>query len=153
MATDEVIPHVGIRVYGGEMLRLGMSSEEATWVLGNIRDVTVDYRGDPPVVAFIQSSKHWGTFEGVELFEEAADEVVARLVERLGLDPADYPPGQNSYYFPDQRMSLWRSCVSDEDGEQGYIFDCVSLHAPGYYDPKTLAFILRKSGLADEAEG
>lgn len=49
-------------------------------------------------------------------------------------------------------MSLWRSCVSDEDGEQGYIFDCVSLHAPGYYDTGTLAFIRRKSGLADEPE-
>jgi hypothetical protein len=32
-------------------------------------------------------------------------------------------------------------------GDQGYVFDCVSLHAPGYYDTDTLAFIRQQSGL------
>jgi hypothetical protein len=145
MAADEVVPHVGIRLPGGAMLRLGMSREEAEWLVN--RDIRVGYRGDPPVVAFLESPKHWGTLEGIELFESAADEVVAQIVRRYGLDPAVYRPGGNNYYFPGLNMLLWRSCTSEVDGEQGYIFDCVSLHSPGYYDAKTLAFIREQSGL------
>ncbi len=133
MANDEVVPHVGIRVLGGELLRLGMSREEAAPLLAADRDIKADFRGDPPAVAFIEVPKHWGTFEGIQLFEQSADEVIEQIVAHLGLDPADYPPGRNSYHFPEQRMALWRSCASDVDGEQGYIFDCVSVYAPGYY--------------------
>ena len=145
MAADDVIPHVGIRLPRGAVLRLGMSREEAEWLVN--RDIQLDFRGDPPVVAFIQSPKHWGTFDGIELFESGADDVIAQIVERLGLDPQVYCPGRHTYYFPDLNMILWRDTVSDVDGEQGYIFDCVSLHAPGYYNARTLAFIREKSGL------
>ncbi len=147
MATDDVIPHVGIRLPGGAMLRLGMTREAAQPLLDKNRDIQVDFAGEPPAVAFIQSPKHWGTFDGIELFEDGADEVIARIVQRLGLDPTVYRPGRHQYYFPDLCMSLWRSCVSEEEGEQGYVFDCVSLHAPGYYDAETLAYIRRQSGL------
>lgn len=149
MATDEVIPHVGIQSHAG-MVRLGMTREEVQPLLDRDRVIQVDFRGDPPVVAFIQSPKHWGTFDGIELFESGGDEVIAQIVERLGLDPAIYRAGRGEYYFPDLRMTLWRSCVSEVDGEQGYIFDCVSLHAPGYYDTKTMAFIRQQSGLPPE---
>jgi hypothetical protein len=145
MAADDVIPHVGIRLPRGAVLRLGMSREEAEW-LGD-RDIKVDYRGNPPVVAFIQSPKHWGTLDGIELFESGADEVVAEIARRYGLDPNVYCPGRHTYYFPGLNMILWRDCTSEVDGEQGYIFDCVSLHAPGYYNTKTLASFRELSGL------
>ena len=131
MAPDEVIPHVGIRLPGGDILRLGMSRHDVER-LGD-PDIQVDYHGNPPAVAFIQSPKHWGTFAGVELFETGADEVIAEIVCARELDPDDFPPGRHEYFFPDLNMTLWRSCVSDVDGEQGYIFDCVSLHSAGYY--------------------
>lgn len=147
MAPDGVIPHVGIRLPSGEMLELGMTREVAQQLLGADRTIRVDYRGDPPVVAFIQSSKHWGSFEGIELFESGADEVIGEMVRRLDLDPNVYRPGRHQYYFPELNLGLWRSCVSDEVGDQGYLFDCVSIHAPGYYDAETLAYIQRQSGL------
>jgi hypothetical protein len=146
MAKDEVVPHVGIQSLGG-MVRLGMTQGEVRPLLDRDRDIRVDYRGDPPVVAFIESPKHWGSFEGIDLFEAAADEVVAAITAQLGLDPAVYRPGRHQYYFPDLCMSLWRSCVSEVDGEQGFVFDSVSVHAPGYYDAGALAFIRRQSGL------
>jgi hypothetical protein len=147
MAADDVVPHVGIRLTE-DMLCLGMTREAAQPLLDKNRDIRVDFRGEPPVVAFIESPKHWGTFEGIELFESAADEVVAEIARRLRLDPGIYRPGRHEYYFPDLNMLLWRSCVSTEEGEQGYVFDCVSLHAPGYYDTKSLAYIRRQSGLS-----
>ena len=146
MAADDVVPHVGIRSHAG-MLRLGMTRDEAQPLLDRDRDIQVDFSGSPPVVAFIQSPKHWGTLDGIELFESAADEVVAEIARRFGFDPGVYRPGRNEYYFPALNMILWRSCVSDVEGDQGYIFDCVSLHAPGYYDPKMLAAIREQSGL------
>ena len=144
-------PSVGIKSHAG-ILRLGMSPDDAQPLLDRDRDIQVEFRGDPPVVVFIQSPKHWGTLDGIELFETAADEVVAEIARRYGLDPAIYRPGRNEYYFPSLNMILWRSCASDVDGEQGYIFDCVSLHAPGYYDAKTLTSIRAQSGLSPISE-
>ncbi len=143
MDRDEVIPHVGIRLPRGAVLKLGMSWEEAEWL--HKADIRVDYRDG--VVVFIESPKHWGTFDGIELFESAADEVVAEIARRYNLDPDAYCPGRHTYYFPNWNMVLWRGTVSDEDRDQGYIFDSVSLHAPGCYDPKTLAYMREKSGL------
>ena len=147
MAADEVVPHVGIQSHAG-MVRLGMTRVEVQPLLDRERDIRVDFRGEPPVIAFIESPKHWGSFDGIDRFESGADEVIAELVARLRLDPAVYCPGRHSYYFPDLRMNLWRSCVSEVDGEQGFVFDSVSVHAPGYYDAKLLAFIRRQSGLS-----
>lgn len=130
MTPDEVIPHVGIRLPGGEILRLGMSREDVKR-LGRL-DIQVEYRGSPPTVAFLQSPKYWGSFEGIALFESSADEVIEEIVRALGLDAEQYPPGRHSYEFPDLKMTLWRSCVSDVDGDQGYIFDCVSIRSAGY---------------------
>lgn len=149
MANDEVVPHVGIRSHAG-MVRLGMTRAEVQPLLDRDTDIRVDFRGEPPVVAFVESPTHWGSFEGIDLFESGADEVIAEIAERLGLDAEVYRPGRHSYYFPDLCMSLWRSCVSDEDGAQGFEFDSVSVHAPGYYDAKTLAFIRRQGGLPPE---
>jgi hypothetical protein len=149
MAADEVVPHVGIRSHAG-IVRLGMTRAEVQPLLDRDRDIRVDFRGDPPVVAFVESPKHWGSFEGIDLFEAGADEVITGIASRLGLDPAVYRPGRHQYYFPELCMGLWRSCVSDEDGEQGFTFDSVNIHAPGYYDPDLLAFIRRQAGLPPE---
>lgn len=59
MTADEVVPHVGIRSHAG-MVRLGMTRAEVQSLLDRDRDIRVDFRGDPPIVAFIESPKHWG---------------------------------------------------------------------------------------------
>lgn len=152
MVTDDVVPHVGIKIYDSRMLRLGMSREDAESLLISHRDMQVGFHGEPPVVAFIQSPKHWGTYDGIELFETAADGVIAEIVRRRNLDPNIYRPGEGSYLFPDLGMILWRSCASSVEGDQGYIFDCVSLHAPGYYSPELMAYLREVSRLPVEPE-
>ncbi len=144
---DEVIPNVGIGIGKSRMVRLGMPQDVAVQLLAGRRVIQVDFRGEPPVVAFIQSSKYWGGYDGIELFEMAADDVIAEIVRRKNLDPNVYAPGKNEYYFPDLNMILWRSCASSEDGDQGYVFDCVSLHVPGYYTPETIASMREQMGL------
>jgi hypothetical protein len=150
MADDEVVPHVGIRTVGGEMLRLGMTRKKAAPLLATDKDLQVEFGGTPPTVSFIQSPKHWGTFDGIELFEDSADSVVAQIVARFGFDPSLYRPGRHTYYFPTLRMSLWRSCVSEFEGEQGYIFDCVSLHVPGNYTDEILELVRTENGWSPE---
>jgi hypothetical protein len=126
----EIIPHVGIG-----KVRLGMSREEADWLLE--RGMSLDSAGSPPVVTFIQvSHRADAEYRGIDLFDEdrSADEVVAEVVRAEGLDPADYPPGRHEYLFPVLNMLLWRGEVSDVEGEQGYTFQSASIHVPGYYD-------------------
>lgn len=126
----EIMPHVGIG-----KVRLGMSREEADWLLD--RGMQIDSAGSPPVVTFVQvSHRAYATYRGVDVFDEdrSADEVVAEIVQVEGLDPADYPPGRHQYTFPHLNMVLWRGEVSDEPGDQGYTFQAASVHAPGYYD-------------------
>ena len=82
----------------------------------------------------------------------AADDVIAEIVRRRNLDPRIYCPGEGCYYFPDLEMSLWRSCPSSVEGEQGYVFDCVSLHSPGYYSPELMEFHRRICRLPIEPE-
>ena len=139
----EVVPHVGIGP-----VRLGMPREAVQPLVARDSCFQVDFRGSPPVVAFVQLSKRgWAVYDGIDLFEEAADDVIAEIARRANLDPKVYGPGRHTYYFPALNMILWRGTVSEVEGEQGYILDCVSLHTPEYYDRKTLAFIRSKSGL------
>jgi hypothetical protein len=126
----EIVPHVGIG-----QVRLGMSREEADWLLD--RGMQIDSAGSPPVVAFVQvSHRAHATYRGVDVFDEdrSADEVVAEIVRLEGLDPTDYPPGRHEDTFPHLNMVLWRGEVSDEPGDQGYTFQAASLHTPGYSD-------------------
>lgn len=126
----EVVPHVGIG-----NIRLGMSREEADWLRDNT--IQVDSAGSPPVVTFVQASWRSGaTYRGLGLFDASAVAVIAALVELEGLNPADYPPGKHTYQFPTLNLVLWRGHVSDDNpnDRQGYYFQCVSVHAPGYYD-------------------
>jgi len=69
------------------------------------------------------------------------------MAQRYNLDPDVDRPGRHTYYFPNWNVVLWRGTVSDKDGDQGYIFDSVSLHAPGYCDVKALAYVREKGGL------
>jgi hypothetical protein len=97
----------------------------------------VDSAGSPPVVTFVQVSHCCqATYRGVDVFDEdrSADEVVAEIVGLEGLDPVDYPPGRHQYTFPHLNIVLWRGEVSEEPGDQGYTFQAVSVHSPGYYD-------------------
>jgi hypothetical protein len=126
----EIVPHVGIG-----KVRLGMTREEAEWLLE--RGMSIDSRGSPPVVVFIQvSHRAFAEYRGVDVFDEdvSADDVVAQIVRLEGLDPADFPPGKHEYLFPALNMILWRGEVSDEPGDQGYTFQAASIHVPGYYD-------------------
>jgi hypothetical protein len=138
----EVIPNVGIGP-----VHLGMSREVAQPLAPKGSPFQVDFRGSPPTVAFVQLSKRgWATYKGIDLFEESADEVIAEIARLENLDTTIYRPGRHTYYFPHLNMILWRGTISEEEGEQGYIFDCVSLHTPGYYDRKLMNFIRRQSG-------
>jgi hypothetical protein len=126
----EIVPHVGVG-----KVRLGMSREEADWLLE--RGMSLDSAGSPPVVTFIQvSHRAFATYRGIDLFDEdrSADDVVAEIVRLEGLDPADYPPGKHRHLFPALNMMLWRGEVSEEPGDQGYTFQAASIHVPGYYD-------------------
>lgn len=126
----EIVPHVGIG-----KVRLGMSREEADWLLD--RGMQIDSAGNPPVVTFVQvSHRVHATYRGIDVFDEdrSADEVVAEIVELEGLDPADFPPGRHQYTFAHLNLVLWRGEVSDEPGDQGYTFQAASVHSPGYYD-------------------
>jgi hypothetical protein len=126
----EIVPHVGIG-----KVRLGMSREEADWLLD--RGMQIDSAGTPAAVTFIQvSHRAWATYRGVDVFDEdvPAEEVVAAIVRLEGLDPADYPPGRHRYLFPALNMILWRGEVSDEPGDQGHTFQAASIHVPGYYE-------------------
>jgi hypothetical protein len=110
--------------------------------------IQVDFRGSPPTVAFIQvPNGFFVTYAGIALFEMAGDEVIREIARQENRDPRIYAPGRHQYYFPDLNMTLWRSVVSEEEGEQGYLFDSVSLHTPGYYDAETMAYVRRTSGL------
>ncbi len=126
----EIVPHVGIG-----KVRLGMSREEAEWLLD--RGMRIDSAGFPAMVTFVQvSHRTHATYRGVDVFDEnrSADEVVAEIVRLEGLNLANYPPGRHQYTFPHLNMVLWRGEVSDEPGDQGYSFQAASVHAPGYYE-------------------
>jgi hypothetical protein len=74
---------------------------------------------------------------GRDVFATPADELVAAVVRRARLRPARFPPGRDDYLFPSLRLALWRAFVPDEPtgpGEQGWAFETVSVHAPGYYE-------------------
>jgi hypothetical protein len=115
------------------------------------RGMRVEYSGSPPTVAFVQVSDGFGaSYAGIDLFGMAADDVIAEIARRENRDPRVYAPGRHQYYFPDLHMGLWRSVVSEDDGDQGYLFDCVSVHAPGYFDAKTMAYVRRQSGLPED---
>ena len=145
----EVVPHVGIGP-----VHLGVPREAAQPLVAKDSCFQVDYRGTPSLVAFVQLSKRgWATYAGIDLFDTPADEVIAEIARLENLDTTIYCPGRHEYYFPHLNMILCRDTISEEEGEQGYIFDCVSLHTPNYYNRKTLNFIREKSGhppLVDE---
>ncbi|HEY1189057.1 MAG TPA: hypothetical protein VGE74_15490 [Gemmata sp.] len=125
----EIVPHVGIGT-----VRLGMSREEAEWLL--VAGMQIDSRGAPPVVTFIQVSRRsFATYRGVDVFEEPATEVIAEIVRLEGLNPVDFPPGRHQYTFPELNFVLWRGYVNDTDPEdhQGHFFQAASVHTPGYY--------------------
>lgn len=72
--------------------------------------------------------------------------MIAEIARLENLDTTIYRAGRHTYYFPHLNMILWRDTTSEEEGEQGYLFDCVSLHIPGYYDRKLMDFIRKQSG-------
>ncbi|MBY0457286.1 MAG: hypothetical protein K2V38_08120 [Gemmataceae bacterium] len=125
----KIVPHVGIG-----KVRLGMSREEAEWLL--VAGMQIDSRGDPPAVVFVQvGPRVSAVYREIDVFEEPADEVVAAIVRLEGLDPAHSPPGRHQYLFPTLNFVLWRGYVSDDpDDFQGYHFQAASVHTPGYYD-------------------
>jgi hypothetical protein len=146
MPVFDVVPHVGIGP-----LRLGMTQAEVRRAVAGhevkplrgcqevVRDLGlwVDYPLGFAGVRFVQASRAkgvWVVFAGVDVFDTLADELVALVVRQQGLAPADFPPGRHEYLFPALRLALWRGVVADDPGERGWAFECISVHAPGYYD-------------------
>jgi hypothetical protein len=105
--------------------------------------LSLEYTDSDGVVAFIEADRGSGAkYDGIELFEAPAEEVVAAIVQAAGLAPADFSPARHSYLFESLRLVLWRGTVpddeQDEDDEDGRLFQTVSVYAPGYYPEETL---------------
>jgi hypothetical protein len=97
----------------------------------------VDYPNGYTAVTFVQASQTEIArvmFAGCDVFDTPADELVAAVVRKEGLEPADFPPGRHEYEFPALRLGLWRGVVADSPGQRGWAFECISVHSPGYYE-------------------
>jgi hypothetical protein len=147
MRVFEVTPHVGIGP-----LRLGMTSAEVRQaVAGHVIEtigrgreemiddlgLNVDYSAGHTDVTFIQACPVDGvrfTLAGIDVFGTPADELVAVLARQEGLPEANFPSGRHEYLFALLRLVLWRGVVAEEPGEQGWAFESISVHVPGYYE-------------------
>src|SRR5436190_21943796 len=70
--------------------------------------LSVEYTDSDGVVAFIEADRGSGAqYDGIDLFETPAEEVVAAIVEAAGLAPVDFPPARHSYLFESLRLVLW----------------------------------------------
>jgi hypothetical protein len=144
--THDVIPHVGIGP-----LRLGMTADEVrvatfgTTVASTARGreemifalgLSVDYSTEG-IVNFVQAFDARGVrtpFAGRDVFATAADDMVAAVVRHAGLDPEDFPEGDDECSFPTLGLVLWREFAGEVPGEPGWAFSTISIHSPGYYD-------------------
>jgi hypothetical protein len=140
----EVKPHVGIGP-----LRLGMTPEAVRRAVGvhavgkidrgreemvDDLGLNVDYSEGDSRVTFIQAFPVDGVrfgLGGLDVFGTPADDLVAEVVRRERLRPADFPPGQCEYLFPSLGLALWRSLPTDVPG---WTFESISVHAAGYYE-------------------
>jgi hypothetical protein len=147
MRVFEVTPHVGIgplrlgmtpaevrqAVAGHAVEKIGRGREEMIDDLG----LNVDYSAADADVTFIQAFPVDGvrfTFTGIDVFTTPADELLAAVACREGLPAPDFSPGRHEYLFPSLRLALWRGVVTEEPGEQGWAFESISVHVPGYYE-------------------
>jgi hypothetical protein len=110
----------------------------------------LEYTDSDGVAAFIEASRGSGaTYDGIDVLETAAEDVVAAIVQAAGLAAVDFPPRRHTYLFEDLRLLLWRSTVADdeqdEDDEDGRTFQTVSVYAPGYYPEETLQYLRKKT--------
>ncbi len=154
MSEMRVEPGVGIGP-----VRLGMTHAEVR-AAGNGREIqgqggrqrvpslglSLEYTDGDGVVAFIEADRGSGAkYNGIDLFEAPAEEVLAAIVRAAGLAPADFPPTRHTYLFENLRLVLWRATVPDdeqeEDDEDGRRFQTVSVYAPGYYPEETLRYL------------
>jgi hypothetical protein len=107
--------------------------------------VLLEYTDSDGVVAFIEADRGSGAqYDGIDLFETPAEEVVAAIVQAAGLAPEDFPLKRHSYLFESLRLVLWRSTVPDDEQdeeEDGRLFQTVSMYAPGYYTEETLRYL------------
>ena len=113
--------------------RVRRGREEQVRLLG----LSVDYPEGDTEVTFVQAYRVAGVrveFAGCDVFKTPADEIVAAVVSKQSLLPTDFPPGRHEYLFPPLRLVLWRGIVGTRPGEQGWRFECISVHAAGYYD-------------------
>jgi len=106
----------------------------------------VEYTDSDGVVAFIEADRGSGArYDGIDLFETPAEDVVAAIVHAAGLASADFPRRRHSYLFESLQLLLWRSTVADdeqdEDDEDGRLFETASVYAPGYYPEETLQYL------------
>ncbi len=154
MSEMRVEPGVGIGP-----VRLGMTHAEVRAAVPN-REIkgqgsrqripglglSLEYTDSDGVVAFIEADRGSGAkYDGIEVFETPAEEVVAAIVQAAGLAPVDFPPARHSYLFEGLRLVLWRGTVPDDeqdaDDEGGRLFQTVSVYAPGYYPEETLQYL------------
>jgi hypothetical protein len=141
--------------HGVDLLRLGMTADEARAALKQLGDVEPDrqdglYAHRPGGLgltahlgadARVNAIEVWRPqaddtvhYQDVDVFGLPALEVVARLGRLATVHPdADDP---SSHVAPDLLLSFWRPFAGDDDPDdpQGYYFSSVLVARPGYYD-------------------
>ena len=96
----------------------------------------VFYKGEPPLVEFIELSRcpHFRVFfEKLSIFDTPADHVLETLVRRYDYDSENLKTPCN-VIFHELQMTLWRPHIpSSPDEEEGRYFATVGIGTSGYY--------------------
>jgi hypothetical protein len=97
----------------------------------------VFYAESAPVVEYIELSRDSSfvaTYNGVDVFELPADDVVAHVCRAAPFDLDNSEHGY-SFIFPKLQMSLWRPTMPESpEDEEGRVFETIGIGVAGYYD-------------------
>jgi hypothetical protein len=92
----------------------------------------VFYGGEEPSVEYIELSRDCGfdaVFDGTNVFDVPADDLVSQLTRLTPFDPNDPELGY-SFVFPRWELALWRPVTLDVEGRY---FSTVGIGVRGYF--------------------
>jgi hypothetical protein len=134
MSRADVRAVLGEPSYAQERAPGGQGPAGKDYFFENAFQVTYDAVGE---VDFIELARHAirALYSGAPVLELAANNAVA-LVARDAAFDASVPEHPVSFAFPTLELSLWRSCVpeDDPDGDAGRHFEAIGIGRRGYID-------------------
>ena len=72
-------------------------------------------------------------YNGVDVFNTPADDLVQLITRDYAFDPNDFELGY-TYMFPEIELSLWRPTIPEsDDDEEGRYFQTIGIGRRGYY--------------------